>query len=94
MAMSRGKNVVLVIFAIEWLLLAAQLIEGAPAKRNPGNTESKFKSRVNNGAQWKAHPEKGWVRADASEEQGDTKKENPKRIDGKLRTQRANQQKR
>jgi hypothetical protein len=89
---NRSQEVVLSILTIASLLLPAQHIEAAPPNGKEGNTEMTSGGPGSSGAQWKAHPEKGWVRADEIEEQRDLKKENSKRANRKLRGNRATKQ--
>ena len=85
MAKPTGKNAVLAILTTASLLLPAHYIEAAPPKRNEENTAISSKERVNAGAQWKAHPKKGWIRAAEIEQQRGEKKENSKPAKKKLR---------
>jgi hypothetical protein len=87
-----GQKIAFSILTIASLLLPAQHIGAAPEKRNKANTEANSGGRIISGGQWKAHPEKGWVRSGESDEQRDTNKQNPKRANGKLRGNRADKQ--
>jgi hypothetical protein len=87
------KNVWVSILVLACFLLLAQHIEGAQPQRNERNTQITSRGRASSAAQWKAHPEKGWVRADESHDQRDGNKENSKRANEKLGGNRANKQK-
>jgi hypothetical protein len=58
------SNGLLAVLLLAWNLSLAADVHATSHKRNESGTNG----RSDNGNQWKAHPEKGWVRADEGRE--------------------------
>jgi hypothetical protein len=78
----RIKKVVFASLALTALLLMTAQTEAAPHKRKETNSQLASRDVNGNSAQWKAHPEKGWVRAEEVEQQQKGRKQSSKRANG------------
>ncbi len=63
MANRKFNKVLLPILALAALLIMTPEVEAESHKRNEPKPQTSVKDRSKTRAQWKAHPEKGWVRA-------------------------------
>jgi hypothetical protein len=65
------SNGLVAVLLLAWILSMSAYVDAASHKRN----ESGAKGRSDTGTQWKAHPEKGWVRANEESQFRKGKKE-------------------
>jgi hypothetical protein len=84
-----SSALLLVLVSAAMINIRPRRIEAPSERPKEAKTEARTKDRLNsNGAQWEAHPEKGWVLAEEIEDRRETTKENPKRANRKLRPNR------
>ena len=64
------------------LIIMTQQVEAASQKRDESKARMSAKDRPKANAQWKAHPDKGWVRVDEDHDSRNGKKETADQSNG------------
>jgi hypothetical protein len=89
MKVSKPLTIVLLLNALHFFAIHSPAIAEPGKKKAGGQAESHMSSKgaADNNAQWKADPERGWIRADDRHEQREQNHSNKKQNQGKRKGQ-------